>query len=297
LSNPLTVIGNSWRKNWPEVRCGLAGGLPRFLFSKNPKPCDPGVPVFCYHVVSRDIFRDDLAFLEHNSYTTLTTEALLDHIEGRQTAPPKSVVLTFDDGHANLYGTVFPLLRKFGCKAVAFIVPALHRDESEPGDDPATGLCTWPQVREMHDSGLIDFQPHTNSHRYVPDWPRAVPLAGVDPGLVEHRRPEPTGLVEDLRGSKAELERRLDKRVRHLAFPQYNGTDQAIQTARGLGYRGFFWGVLPGRPVNRPGDPADKIVRISGEFVRRLPGLKRVPLRRLMQQRYGKRFVRSSSTG
>ncbi len=291
MSNPLTAIGNSWRKNWPEVHCGLTGGLPRFLFSRNPKPCDPGVPVFCYHVVSADIFRDDLSFLKHNGYTTLTADALLDHLEGRQAAPPKSVVLTFDDGHANLHDTVFPLLCEFGCKAVAFVVPALHRDDNGPGDNPAVGLCTWPQIREMHDSGAIDFQAHTNSHRYIPDWPRAVPLAGVDPGLVERRRPEPTGLVEDLGGSKAELELRLEKAVQHLAFPQYNGTDQAIRDARELGYRGFFWGVLPGRPVNYPGDPADPIVRVSGEFVRRLPGVRRATLGQILKSRYGKRFA------
>jgi len=295
LINPLTVIGNTWRKNWPEVYCGLTGGLPRFLFSKNPKPCGPGVPVFCYHVVSGDVFRDDLAFLKHNGYTALTADQLLNHIEERTVAPPKSVVLTFDDGHANLYGTVFPLLREFGCKAVAFIVPALHRDENESGDDPAAELCTWPQIQEMHDNGLVDFQPHTNSHRYVPDWPRALPLAGVDPVLVERRRPGVAPLEQDLTQSKNELERRLDKTAGHLAFPQYNGTDEAIRLARELGYRGFWWGVLPGRPINRPGDSPDRIVRVSGEFVRRLPGLKRVPLGELMQQRYGKRFVRSGA--
>jgi peptidoglycan/xylan/chitin deacetylase (PgdA/CDA1 family) len=295
LNNPLTVLGNTWRKNWPEIHCGLTGGMPRFIFAKNPKPFDPGVPVFCYHVVSRDLFRDDLAFLKRNGYTTLTADALLDHIEGRTAAPPQSVVLSFDDGHANLYDTVFPLLREFDCRAVAFVVPALHREDNEADDNRATGLCTWSQIQEMHDSGLVDFQPHTNSHRYVPDWPRAVPLADVDPELVESRRPMPASLSEDLRRSKAELEQRLAKTTQHIAFPQYNGTDEAIGVAREIGYRGFWWGVLPGRPINCPGDPADNIVRVSGEFVRRLPGLKRVPLRRLMQQRYGKRFVGSGN--
>jgi peptidoglycan/xylan/chitin deacetylase (PgdA/CDA1 family) len=303
LTNPLTAIKNTWRKNWPEVHCGLTGGLPSFLLAKNPRPYDPGVPVFCYHVVSPDIFRDDLAFLKRNDYTTLTADPLLDHLEERTAAPPKSVVLTFDDGHANLYDTVFPLLREYRCRAVVFVVPSLHREENEPGYDASAGLCTWPQIQEMHASGLIDFQPHTNSHRYVPDWPRPLPLAGVDPELVEPRRPEPAALNDDLRLSKEELERRLGKTTQHLAFPQYNGTDEAIHIARDIGYRGFWWGVLPGRPLNRPaasctrGDPANHIVRVSGEFVRRLPGEGRVTLSRLLQARYGKRFVTPGNPG
>jgi peptidoglycan/xylan/chitin deacetylase (PgdA/CDA1 family) len=312
LIYPLTAIGNIWRKNWPEVHCGLTGGMPGFIFSGNPKPCGPGVPVFCYHMVSGDVFRDDLAFLKRNGYTTLTADQLLDHIEGRTAAPAGSVVLSFDDGHANFYDTVFPLLREFDCRAVAFVVPALHREENEEGVDRAAGLCTWSEIQQMHDSGLVDFQPHTNSHRYIPHWPRALPLAGVDPALVESRRPEPTHLVEDLQRSKDELERRLNKTTRHLAFPQYNGTDQAITVARELGYRGFWWGVLPGRALNRPntsshtgtpdtpGAPSDsaaRIVRVSGEFVRRLPGQNRVSLGRLLQARYGKRFVRPNNSG
>ncbi len=299
MINPLAVIADTWRKNWPEVRCGLTGGMPGFLFSKNPKGCDPGVPVFCYHVVSGDLFRDDLAFLKRNGYTTLTADQLLDHIEGRESAPAKSVVLSFDDGHANLYDTVFPLLREFDCRVVAFVVPALHREENQAGEDRAAGLCTWPQLQEMHDSGLFDFQPHTNSHRYVPDWPKALPLAGVDPVLVERLRPKPAPLNEDLRLSKAELESRLNKTAQHMAFPQYNGTDDAIRVARELGYRGFWWGVLPGRSLNRPAIPnspgspddcANHIVRVSGEFVRRLPGQGRAAMGSLLWLRYSKRF-------
>ncbi len=305
MTNPLTVIANTWWKNWPEVHCGLTGGLPGFLLAKNPKPYDPGVPVFCYHVVSRDIFRGDMVFLKRNGYTTITADQLLDHLEGRVAAPVKSVVLTFDDGHTNLYDTVFPLLREFNCRAVAFVVPSLHREKNAAGDDPATGLCTWPQLQEMHDSGLVDFQPHTHSHRYVPDWPRAVPLAGVDPVLIDRRRPGPASLTQDLRRSKEMLESQLNKTTQHMAFPQYNGTDQAIQAARDIGYRGFWWGVLPHRPLNRPAtadsprlpgpastpdSPANHIVRVSGEFVRRLPGQGRVAMRNLLRFRYGKRF-------
>lgn len=289
MSTPLSLIGNTWRKNWPEVRCGLTGGLPRFIFSKAPGEFDPGVPVFCYHVVDHETFRADLSFLKHNGYTTLSADELLDHLESRQAAPPRSVVLSFDDGQTSLYEVAYPLLKEFDYKAVAFICPGLHRESDAPDAEPDGGLCNWGRIQEMHASGCVDFQPHTDGHRYIPRWPEALPLSGVDPGVADRRRPPVAPLAEDLKRSRHALEQRLNKTAVHLAFPQYYGNAPAITAGRDAGYRGFWWGVLPGRPMNRPGDPADHIVRISGEFVRRLPGEQRVGLGTLARARYGRR--------
>jgi len=289
VSRPLSLIGNTWRKNWPEVRCGLSGGLPGFIFARAPLPFDPGVPVFCYHVIHHDTFHADLSFLKHNGYTTLTADELLDHLGSRKAAPPRSVVLSFDDGHLSLYEVAYPLLKAFDYKAVAFICPGLHRDRDADDAQPDGGLCDWQQVRQMHDSGCVDFQPHTLGHRYIPRWPEALPLSGVDPQVADRRRPPVAALGEDLKHARQTLEQRLNKTAVHMAFPQYDGNDRAIGTGRDAGYRGFWWGVLPGRPMNRPGDPAERIVRISGEFVRRLPGEGRVGLGKLAKARYGSR--------
>lgn len=294
MINPLSLLGNSWRKNWPEVHCGLTGGLPGFIFRKKPGPLGDCVPVFCYHVIDAAAFREDLSFLSRNSYTTLTADELLDHIEKREAAPQNSVVLSFDDGQQTLYDVALPQLREFGHKAVAFICPGLHRNPDDGDSEPSGGLCNWDQIREMHASGHIDFQPHTDSHRYVPRWPRALPLAGVDVDVANSRRPAELPLEEDLRRAKDGLDQRLDKSSRHMAFPQYYGNKKAVHSARKIGYRGFWWGVLPGRPINRPGDSADRIVRVSGEFLRRLPGEGRIKLAYILGHRYGGRLLHSA---
>ena len=287
----MNVIGNAWRKNWPEIHCGLTGGLPPFILRKSPGPITDAVPVFCYHVIDEPTFRADLAFLSGNGYTTLTADALLDHLQSRTPAPAKSVVLSFDDGQQTLHDVAFPLLKEYDHRAVAFICPGLHRDAGD--SQAAGGLCDWQQVQAMHDSGHVDFQPHTDSHRYIPGWPKPLPLAGVDDQLVDRRRPEVSNLDADLSRAKQELDRRLNKHCKHMAFPQYDGTDEAISIAGAIGYEGFWWGVLPGRPINRVGDPSDRIVRVSGEFVRRLPGDGRVSLASILKTRYGGRFRRA----
>jgi hypothetical protein len=116
-----------------------------------------------------------------------------------------------------------------------------------------------------------------------------LPLSGVSNEVADLRRPPAAEMAEDLRRAKQALENRLGKTVQHMAFPQYDGTESAIHIACDVGYQGLWWGVLPGRPLNRPKGPPDHIVRISGEFVRRMPGDGRAKLRDLARARYGGR--------
>lgn len=280
-------LQNSWEKNWPEIRCAVTGSLPDFVLARDAAPIGISVPVFCYHVVDGADFEKDLVYLEKNGYDTITAEALLAHLTGKACVDKPSVVLTFDDCSHNLFTTAFPLLEKFGRRAVAFVAPHFH-DLAGQAASPNSRPCTWDEMKVMSLSGLVDFQSHSLEHRYFPRWPEPVPLCGADAALNATVAPNASRTMEqDLRESKKALEERLGTNVRHLAFPRYDGTDEAVRIGRAVGYEGFWWGVLPGRPTNRPGDSSGRIVRISGEFLRRLPGAGRRPLVQILRNRYG----------
>ena len=257
MTHIISTLRNSWEKNWPEVRAALTGGLPQFIFSRRPRDLGLGVPVFCYHVVNAEEFDADLDFLSRNGYVTITADTLLDHLEERCRAPERAVVLTFDDGAHNLYEVVFPLLKRYGMTAVAFVAPRFHGEDSEDSSRDSNGNyprpLRWSQIREMHASGFIDFQSHTYEHRYVSRWPEPVDLAGTSPELVRSLSGQVLTITEDFRLAKDTLEQKLGKTVRHLAFPKFNGTSAALRIGHECGYEGFWWGVLPHRPDNRPG--------------------------------------------
>ncbi|WP_031387037.1 polysaccharide deacetylase family protein [Desulfonatronum thiodismutans] len=283
----LGKLQNSWEKNWPEIRCGLTGSLPDFILARAPKPPGSSVPVFCYHVVESADFEKDLVYLAENGYDTITADALLTHLTGQACVDKPSVVLTFDDCSRNLFTTAFPLLEKYGRHAVAFVAPHFH-DFAELTVSSDLRPCTWDEIKVMSQSGLVDFQSHSLEHRYFPRWPEPVPLCGAEAALNATVNPHSFRTMEqDLRESKRVLSQRLEVDVKHLAFPRYDGTDEAVRIGQALGYEGFWWGVLPERPTNRPGDSSDRIVRISGEFLRRLPGEGRRPLAEILRARYG----------
>jgi len=287
-------VRERFEKNLPGLRCALGGGLYRFVLSPHPRPLENAVPVFCYHVVTRAALWQDLQFLRDNGYTTITADALLNHMTGRQQAPPSAVVLSFDDGSANLYYVAFPLLRTFDMTAVAFICPGLHEEDptsltpAYAHNNWSSDLCTWAQLREMHESGIVDIQSHTLEHRHLRRWPTPVPLSGCSQQVYDQRRrAEALPLNEDLRLAKDILQQRLDKEVRHLAWPRMLGTPEALEAGCACGYEAFWGCVTPRRSVNRLGDPPHRITRLSSDLIHRLPGKGRCSLWSIISSRLG----------
>jgi hypothetical protein len=125
---------------------------PEFLY-KNKSLSE--IPVFCYHFISAAEFEAHLQHLQRNGYATLTADEFY-HVKRNETGDSiRSAVLTFDDGDKGFYDVVFPLLKKYGMKAVNFIIPGWVGRE---------GILTWEQIQEMHESGLVDFQSHSMHH-------------------------------------------------------------------------------------------------------------------------------------
>lgn len=284
----LHTLRNSYEKNWPELHAALTGSIPSFIYSRRPSNIGSSIPVFCYHLFEAADFEADLRFLKRNGYVTLDAQGLVDHVEGSKLAPPQSVVLTVDDGARNLCETGFPLLEKYAMKVVAFIVPRFHAEKfSAAKSDGALRPCTWPELRSMHASGLVDIQSHTYEHRYIPRWPESISLTGADQELINSMRGPAMSIEDDFRLAKETIERKLDKPVQHLCFVKYQGSDEAIRIGREIGYRSFWWGYLPRHSGNCPGQSPARVARIDATYLRRLPGESRKPLKEILGERCG----------
>lgn len=285
----LRRVRESWEKNWPEIHCGLRGGLPDFVVGSGSLPLG-GVPIFYYHQVLPEEFRRDLEHLNRNGYRTLDSDTLLRVLDGRSPLPERGVVLTFDDGARNLHDTVHPLLRDYGLRGVAFVAPRFHEDWS--WFPSRARPCSWEELLEVQHSGTLEIQSHTLEHRYLSRWPEPAPLRGVEgaPSLVGSTTP--LSIEEDLRAARELLQERLGVPVHHLAFPKGDAPDEVLSLARSAGYSACWWTSLPGRPWNHPGSDPMHIVRVSGDFLRRLPGQGRISLPGALASRYRRALTR-----
>jgi glycosyltransferase involved in cell wall biosynthesis/peptidoglycan/xylan/chitin deacetylase (PgdA/CDA1 family) len=112
-------------------------------------PLRASIPVLCYHNVSEvdghtpERFGEHLDAIEDAGYRTISALDLLAVVRGEKQAPPRSVVLTFDDGHLSNWLTVVPELARRSMTGTFFILT----DFTDPG--AARSAADAPAMRTM----------------------------------------------------------------------------------------------------------------------------------------------------
>jgi hypothetical protein len=110
-------------------------------------------------------------------------------------------------------------------------------------------------------------------------------------GTIEEPGSTEEAMVDDLRGARALIEDRLRGHpVRHLCLPYTIGSPSAVQAARRAGYSTCFWGVLPDRRTNRPGQDPYYCPRLKADYLLRLPGHGRRSLGAILSDKLRRRL-------
>lgn len=176
-----------YQKHEHFVESLLLRRTSEFVYSRNPKPHKGEVVVFTFHIALPDWFDDQCRHLAENGYKCVSSADLLEMLHSRMAIPDKAVMITFDDGLKHVWTVAHPILEKYGLRATCFLIPgcvpnnetmirptmadvwekrAVEADivafnRSEPA------LATWPEIRKMQASGIVDFQSHTMHHSLV----------------------------------------------------------------------------------------------------------------------------------
>ncbi len=118
--------------------------------------------------VPLDIFEKQMKFLREHKYNVISLEKLAEMIEIGESVPPKTVVLTFDDGYEDNYTRVFPVLKKYNLPATIFVIVNYLGKERHMGER-SYKFMTVEMLKEMSDSGLVTFGSHTLDHVFLPE--------------------------------------------------------------------------------------------------------------------------------
>lgn len=159
-------------------------------FVRGGNLADGDIPVFTFHSLEPRSFERRMRYVRDAGYQAIGMATYLDALTGRKAAPPKSVLITIDDGRATTWTVGFPILRSLGLRGVAFLVTsAVHEsDDVSPtiGDVPEARwgplvarddsadrpFVTWGEVRAMRN--VIDIESHTHLHARIPVGPETV---------------------------------------------------------------------------------------------------------------------------
>jgi len=115
--------------------------------------------------IGEDAFEQQLAYLHTHGYTTLSLEQAIADLDGGWQAPPRSVLVTFDDGYADTAHVALPRLQAYGMRATLFVITGYIGQ----GNRWNTRACydaqhmTWGELRHWLENGG-DVGGHSHLH-------------------------------------------------------------------------------------------------------------------------------------
>jgi peptidoglycan/xylan/chitin deacetylase (PgdA/CDA1 family) len=180
----------------------------------NPNPKDTAG--FGLSVTPTD-FAAQIDWLVTNGYHAVFPSELYAALTQGAPLPTKPIVLTFDDGYRDFYDQAWPVLKRAGMKSSSAVITA-YADKADRGDQM---YMAWWQIRELDQSGLVEFASHTVFH-------------GSLSGMTAAQR------WTELTQSKAAIEQQLGHPCTAIVYPsgQFNGA--VVADAARAGYQIAF---------------------------------------------------------
>lgn len=165
-------------------------------------------------------FAAQMGFLARFGYHVLSLDQALEVLRGERPAPPRAVVLTFDDGYDNFADHALPILQRHGFTATVYAISGWLGRRAEwfakdPGR-PVPSLMSAARLRAVREAGIA-IGSHTHDH---------LRLAEVD---ARTKR-------DQLARSKSTLEDVLGAPVPHLCYPFGSFDRDAVAAAAETGY-------------------------------------------------------------
>lgn len=215
------------------------------------------IPILMYHSldssgsvlsVSRRDFANQLACLSAKGFRGISLNEAVTHREREGVWPEQRVVITFDDGFANVYDQALPELSNYGFTATVFIVTGHMGGRNDWNEEPARRLgclplLSWKQAAELAATG-IEIGSHTQTH-------------------CDLRSCSTEEANNEISRSVADIENRLGLRAQSFAYP-YGGTNLISRRLTAKYFRASCTTEL--RRANS--DALDALPRVDMHYVR-----------------------------
>ena len=244
LPTPAPASANTPPKTPPAV-AGESAIAPAPVAEAPAQTADThaSVMVLCFHniedksamkalTISVTEFERELTAVKENGFTVIGMQDFLAWRRGEKSIPPKSCVITIDDGWVSGYTNAWPVLKKFGYPFTLFIYVNYVGSGGKS--------LSWEQLAEMRDAG-VDIQSHTYSHSNL-----RAPGVGVDAktkALVQKdikALGKEGWLRKEIFDSRKVLEEKLGIKVNALAYPFGVHTPEARALVKAAGYEAAF---------------------------------------------------------
>ena len=224
-----------------------------------------GVMVLCYHrleehphpkdelAITPQEFEKEMQQLKDAQFSVIPMQDFLAWRRGDKDIPPKSCVITIDDGYVSGYDTAWPILKKFGYPFTMFVYINYIGSGGKS--------VSWDQLAEMRDAG-VDIESHTYYHDNLRS-----PPSSVDATTMKLVRADIASLGMDgymrkeVVDSKQILEKQLGIKVNCLAYPFGNYSAKVRELVKEAGYEAAF--TVYGQRISHSAPASDILGRYA----------------------------------
>ncbi len=163
------------------------------------------VPILCYHqvrnwkagdgpmtkdyTVETQNFKDQMKMLSDSGYHTILPDQLYAYLNEGKSLPKKPIMLTFDDTVLDQFTTVNPTLKKYGYKAVYFIMTVSIGKKGK-----FVNYMSSEEIKQLSDEGNT-IGSHTYDHKNFKKYEGKDWIEQLD---------KPTKKLEEITGKKIE---------------------------------------------------------------------------------------------
>ncbi len=148
--------------------------------------------------------------------------------------PEKCVWISFDDADISVYEKAYPILKERGIPFSIFVIAG----QVGSNDFNNLKICSWEQLREMRDSGLVSFGSHTYDMHYLEQ--------GKAKFMYENNY---EAFYKDIKESKKVLERELEVTIDSIAYPFGQASKDVIEIVQEAGYKSAY--TLGQSPIDK----------------------------------------------
>lgn len=257
---------SSWGRKWFRLinhYCRWRGFRRTTADQQLSRSLIQGTPILMYHAFGNpgekasrftlpiQRFAQQMSWLKRLGYCVISLEEFMEYRRKGSLPPARSIVISIDDGYAELHSLVYPILQRYGFPATIFIVTdkvEAFNDWASTNELRGRQLLSWAQIREMSQNG-IQFGAHSRTHSRLIEILREL-------------------IQEEIAGSKADLENALQRPITTFAYPfgEFDLTVQSIAEKAG-----FICGCSAQSGLNTHVSPLFALHRIEIEGTVSLP--------------------------
>ncbi|RLD14668.1 MAG: hypothetical protein DRI28_02980 [Caldiserica bacterium] len=201
-----------------------------------------GVVVLVYHNISEkggnlytitpEEFEKEIKYIKNQGYTCISGEDFRNFLKGKADISDKSVLITFDDGLRGVYNYAYPILKKYGFKAVFFVIAGRIGSKS--------GFISWEEAKEMVESGIFEIDSHTYlSHKRIEKDGKLISSIFSN-GTDETEREFKQRVLKDFMDSIRVIKENLGYEPLMFAYPYGEYSKETIDLLREAGFQFAF---------------------------------------------------------